>query len=130
MIIEHFGGKNTCGNLEDLENILRFRTDKGLNEFWIWISEEIENPCMAMLVKNDYAYLHFFPEEGHPGFQSVGQDTDLDEDGDSTFYTGSDSGEEVSVPNYAVLPFQMAVNAVKEFFETKEMPQSVDWEEL
>lgn len=127
MIIEHFGGKNTCDNLEELERVLSFRTEKGVNEFWLNLPTEY--PCMNLVVKNNYASLLYIPEDGHPGFISIGHDTDLDEYETSTFYTNTDQ-EEISVANYTILPFSIALNAVKEFFETKEMPKLIEWEEL
>ena len=78
MKISHFGGISECKSIEDFESILNVRYGSVVNEFWI--SDEEEMPCLAILVNNDFASLTYFPEDGHPGFQSVGMDTDLELD--------------------------------------------------
>ena len=53
----------------------------------------------------------------------------LDEDGISIFYTNTDS-EEIEVANYSIIEIEDAVSAVKEFFETQQLPKCIEWEEL
>lgn len=127
MIIEHFEGKTECNSLDNIDDILTRRTYKGVNEFIIHGEQEF--PYMVVLVNNNYAYLHFYKEEDDPGFRSIGGDTDLEKDGDSIFYTNTDN-EEVSIENVSVVPFSNALMAVKQFFETRDMPKCIEWEEL
>ncbi|WP_277408695.1 Imm1 family immunity protein [Lacrimispora xylanisolvens] len=127
MIIEHFEGKNECNSLDNIEDILTQRTHKGVNEFIIHGEQEF--PYMVVLVNNNYAYLHFYKEDDDPGFRSIGGDTDLENDGDSIFYTNTDN-EEVSIENVSVVPFSNALTAVKQFFETRDMPKCIEWDEL
>lgn len=127
MIIEHFEGKNECNSLDNIDDILTRRTHKGVNEFIIHGEQEF--PYMVVLVNNNYAYLHFYKEDDDPGFRSIGGDTDLEKDGDSIFYTNTDN-EEVSIENVSVVPFSNALMAVKQFFETRDMPKCIEWDEL
>jgi len=128
MIIEHFGGKAICDNIKDVENVLNYRTEKGVNEFWIY--GETKYPLLGLLVNKGTAYLHYFVNEGEPGFQSIGNDNlELDENENSIFYTNTDT-EEVSIPNYSIITFTSALKAVKEFFETNDMPQCIEWDEM
>jgi hypothetical protein len=60
------------------------------------------------MVNNDYAYLHYFPKDGHSGFQSIGMDPDLILDEMSIFYTGT-IYQEIEVTNEAVVPFPIAL---------------------
>lgn len=127
MIIEHFEGKNECNSLENIDDILTRRTHKGVNEFIINGKQKF--PYMVVLVNDNYAYLHFYKEDDDPGFRSIGGDTDLEKDGDSIFYTNTDN-EEVTIENVSVVPFSNALMAVKQFFETSDMPRCIEWDEL
>lgn len=127
MLVEHFMGKKECKSIEELEEVLEVRTKKNVNEFII--SSESYFPYMVMSVKNDYACLNYFWEDNNPGYSSIGDGTDLDEDGISIFYTNTDE-EEIEVANYSIMSVSKAVMAVKEFFETGTLPKCIEWEEL
>ncbi|WP_324822877.1 Imm1 family immunity protein [Sinanaerobacter sp. ZZT-01] len=127
MRIEHFEGKNECNHVDDIEEILIRRTDKGVNEFII--RGEHEFPYMAVLVNHDYAYLHYYKADDSPGFRSIGGNINLEKEKDIIFYTNTDQ-EEVSIETVSVLPSSSAVQAVKQFFETCHMPKCIEWEEL
>lgn len=124
MVIEHFGDKKICNNFQDIEQELQFRTQKGVNEFIIY--EEESFPCLVILVNADTAYLHYYEEEDDPGFRSIGNEN---EKGKSIFYTNTDK-EEVVIENMSIVSFSLAVMAAKEFYETKERPTCVEWDEL
>ena len=127
MKIEHFGGFIECNEIKEFESILNIRYGKGANEFWIY--GENRYPCLSIMVNCEYAYLHFFPEHKHPGFQSIGMNTDLPEGEMSIFYTNT-IDEEIEIINDAVIPFSTAVTAAKEFFITSELPKCIEWFEL
>ncbi len=126
MTVEHFMGKALCTNYEELENVLKIRTEKGVNEFVI--SGEEYYPFIMMAVKDDYATITYF-EKDDTSFVSIGGNTDLGEDGISIFYTNTDE-EEIEVENCSVIPFSKAVMVIKEFFETMRLPECIEWEEL
>ena len=37
-----------------------------MNEFWI--SNEMDYPCLCVSVNGEYAHVHYFNEEGDPGY--------------------------------------------------------------
>lgn len=125
MVIAHFGGKKICNNIKDIEQELQFRTQKGVNEFILYYEEE-SFPYLVILANKDSAYLHYFKEEDDPGFRSIGNEN---EKGESIFYTNTDK-EEVVIENMSIVNFSLAVMAAKEFYETKERPKCVKWDEL
>jgi hypothetical protein len=127
MKVSHFGGTVFCATIEDQATILNIRFGTGVNEYWI--SGEDDNPCLAILVKDDYANLTFFPEDGHPGFQSVGMGTDLNMEEITVFNTNTPN-EEMEVNNDSIVPFTMALEAAKEFFASLTMPTCLEWIEL
>ena len=127
MKVSHFCGITDCNTVEELESVLSIRCGDGVNEFWISGDKDI--PCLAVLVNNDYANLTYFPEDGHPGYQSIGMDTDLRPEGTTIFYTNTQD-EEIEVYNDTVVPFAKALEAVKEYFITSTIPSCIKWREL
>ena len=127
MLVEHFLGKKECSNFEEMREVLDERTEKGVNEFIISTNEPF--PYMVMAVKERYACLSYFREDDDPGYSSVNNTPILDADEISIFYTNTDS-EEIEVANYSIIEIKDAVSAVKEFFETQQLPKCIEWEEL
>ena len=127
LVVEHFGGTVECKTIGELEKILEIRYGTGVNEYWIYGKEK--NPCLAVLVNNKYATLTYFPEEEHPGYQSVGKDTDLDFDEYTIFYVNTPT-EEMEVHNFSVISFSKALEATKEFFLSLSIPNCLEWDEL
>ena len=64
-----------------------------------------------------------------PGYVSIGNNNGLDEMGDMIFYTAL-GDKTFLVPNYSVVMFEEAKQAAVEFFKTKKLPKSIEWEEL
>lgn len=124
MKISHFGGIVECKTIEDLGNVLNMRYGDGVNEFWI--SGKEDDPCLAVLVNKDHANITYFSEDGDIGLQSAGMDTNLDPNGMTIFYTNTPD-EEIEVSNSAVIPFSKAIGVIKEFFETMDLPKSIEW---
>jgi hypothetical protein len=127
VLVEHFLGKAVCTNDEELESILKVRTEKGVNEFII--SSKEYYPFIIMSVKNDYAVISYFDKEDESSFVSIGGDTNLEQDGITIFYTNTEK-EEIAVENGFILPFSRATKVIKEFFETMRLPKCIEWEEL
>ena len=127
MKVSHFGGIVDCETINSMLSILNLRYGKGVNEFWIYGEDRF--PCLAILVNNDYANLTYFPEDGHPGFQSIAMDTDLNMKDISIFYTNTPD-EEIEIDNDAIVPFSRAVEATKEFFTSLSLPTCLKWLEL
>lgn len=128
MIIEHFMGKEICKNINEIPEILKKQTSKGVNEFWISINGDY--PVLSVLTNQNYAYVHFFEEEGEPGLQIISDvDLGLDLDGESVFYTNTDT-EEVNIENSCVVDIKRAIEIVHEFGVTHQLPKCIAWEEL
>lgn len=128
MIIEHFIGKDICNNFNEIPKILMKQTHNGVNEFWISIDQNY--PVICVLTNQNYAYVHFFEEEGETGLQIVSDvDTGLDLEGMSIFYTNTDM-EEVNIQNSSVVDIKKAVEIVREFWTTHQLPQCIKWEKL
>lgn len=130
MFVEDFYGSEICNTIEELSKIMQRRDNRGYNEFWICIDEEEMYPCIVISVFNEIAYLHYFEDEGEAGWSSVTkQSNGLDEEGMTKFYTNS-GAEEIMIENRAVVTVDKAVEVVAEFFNTEEMPNCIEWEEL
>lgn len=129
MYIEDFIKGEAFDETEQILEIMQRRNDEGFNEFWISADEEEMYPCLVVSVNHDLAYLHYFEEEGEAGWRAVSEGPNgLEEDKTTTFYTNG--SEEILIENCAVVTFDQAVKAVIEFFNTEEMPECMEWEEL
>ena len=126
MHADDFGGQHEIGTSDELRAILQAKYDGSYNEIWLG---DPEGKSMAISVKDELCYLHYFPGGGHPGFHSVGDIVDP-EDGMTIFRTGN-ALEEQEIMNDAIVPFANAVAAAEEFFaDPTKLPQAVAWEEL
>lgn len=89
----------------------------------IWVSREGEQyPCLSILVKGGFACVHYFEEEEGDVWQSCGE---IDQK--IVFLAGGESWE---APAYVVIPLEMAMDCMGEFFDTMERPKCVTWGEL
>jgi hypothetical protein len=113
---------------ESVEEILLKRHTKGVNAFWLY-HEPRKKPLLLILVKNQLANLHYFPDEEHPGFASVGDMRSLPADDFTLFYMRSPKEEE-HISNDLIVPFADALVAAKEFLVSTELPPSIEWFEL
>lgn len=127
MLVQHFLGEKKCNTCEELENELVLKNEKGVNEFVLSFDEEF--PYVYMNVNREYATLNYYYKDNDPGYVSIGNNNGLDETEDMIFYT--DLGNKTFLaPNYSVVMFEEAKQAAVEFFKTKKLPQSIEWEEL
>jgi hypothetical protein len=111
--------KDTVGEL------LLKRYSKGVNAFWLY-HEPRKKPLLLILVKNQLANLHYFADEEHPGFASVGDMSSLLPDGFTLFYMRSPEEEEY-ISNDLVVPFTDALAAAEEFLVSTDLPPSIEW---
>jgi len=124
MKIEHFGGAREIADGAALDGVLAARYGDDANEYWLYGAASY--PCLAICVRGSSAYLHFFPEENHPGFASLGEGT---AEGISRFFSNAPT-ETIEVPANAVVPFEAARTAAQEFFRSGSLPRSLRWTEL
>lgn len=87
----------------------------------IWINGKEEYPCLSILVKGNYACLHYFECEGNM-WQSFGKHTE-----EITFLAGGIPWE---APANTVIPVEDAVLCMEAFFNTMQRPDCIEWQEL
>lgn len=128
MKFEHFLGTDICDKADDIREIMKKQDVKNTNEFWISI--ETPFPCLGVLTNKSLAYVHYFDEDGSPGFRALSNcDLGLDEDETTTFYSNGGS-EIMEVENECVITIEKAIEIVEEFFAAKKMPMCIEWDEL
>jgi hypothetical protein len=79
-----------------------------------------------VLVNQELANVHYFPEARHPGYQSAQTVPALEHGGGRDFYIDHPS-ERVFIVNEAIIFFEDALRAAKEFLRTSQRPESLDW---
>ncbi len=117
-----------ASNETDVERILLKRYGEDVNAFWIY-HEPREKPLLLILVNNKIANLHYFPDDDHPGFHSIGKMPSLPVDRSTVFFMNG-LKEREEVPNDAIVPFADAMTAAKEFLVSTRLPPSIKWFEL
>lgn len=92
-------------NVKELVAALASRDDKGGALFYITPDNQ-RYPSLAIRVAKDYADVHYFPYDGHPGFRCLGGQG-LPEDGWTSFvYQGCDPGTGEKTPNEFIVRFE------------------------
>jgi hypothetical protein len=96
-----------------------------------WLSgEDAQYPCLAIRVSGDAADVHYFPKEGHRGFQCLGGER-LPKDGYTTLvYEGSDPRDGEDTPNSFIVPVKTAHSIARVFLSSDQMSDAVSWFEL
>lgn len=126
MKIKHFGGNEYAKNISELLEILQKRYGNDVNEFWI-SDDTQDNPCLAILVNKELANLTYFPDEESLGFQSVGCQTNPNNEY-CIFYTNTPE-EEIEIGIDSIIPVNIAFEAAKQFFDNRKMPDNIEWTE-
>lgn len=122
--VEHFGGSVEVTDPTALDEVLRTRFANDANEYWLCGDERY--PVLAINVRGSSAMIHFFPEDGHAGFGSIGDESAA---GVETFYTNT-ATEELEIWARAVVDFEQARLAALEFMRSGSIPTVIDWYEL
>ncbi|MES2951453.1 MAG: hypothetical protein V4858_23220 [Pseudomonadota bacterium] len=122
MLVRIFDCETQPETLTDLRGVLSARNGS-VASFWLVDSE---GPCLAVMVKNEVACVHYFPNREHPGFYSVGPT----EDWENHVSFVADNHESTPVPVAMVIPWAKAETAAEEFFQAKGKPVSLEWREL
>jgi hypothetical protein len=126
--VQDFESVTTANSVEQLEEALQKRYRDGVNSFWLSHDAETK-PSISMLMKSDLAYLHYFPNDSHPGFASVGTVSELPQHKATTFFLDSpDQAQEIL--NSSIVPLSKALEVAKEFFASKDLPGHIKWSEL
>jgi Immunity protein Imm1 len=112
----------------EVDAALKRRARGDYNAFWLSHLPN-EYPVLHIAVNGEVSYVHFFPGEGHPGFQSVAPAQPTPDDVHTSFLMTA-LGDEMQVPSTSVVPFIVAVNASNEFARSRKLPDCVTWIEL
>lgn len=125
----HFGGKELCVTWDEVAHTLEQTVD-GVNEFFI-VADHTMFPYLTVLVRGDHAHVYCVPNEADGGLLAFSDvtPTDLPPNGISIFYTNTPT-EEIQICNDYVIPKALARMVVKDFVETGEMSDRVEWDEL
>ncbi len=91
------------------------------NEIWC-AAEEGGFPCLSILVKGEQAVVNYFAEEGGDMAASFGEE---DAEGTIDF-----CGGQYEIAAYQVIPAADAMKCALMFFQSQEIPDCIDWEEL
>jgi hypothetical protein len=125
--IQDFESTRNAKDVNELERALRSRHGDA-NSFWLSHGEETK-PALSILVRGDLAYLHYFPNDSHPGFASIGTVRELKPDHTTTFFLDTPDQEQ-EIMNNSIVSFSEAVQAAKAFFISKDLPAAIRWVEL
>jgi hypothetical protein len=128
MRIQDFERVYDANASDEIDSAMAKRYGSGVNAFWLSHGSS-KYPSILILVNGDLASLHYFPEEGHPGFRSVGTVQGLEPGGTTAFFMNNVK-EEQPILNDSIVPLSTALKAAKEFSASTELPHSVEWFEL
>ena len=126
MKVADINGVEQVNNVDDLQTVLARRCETGFNSFWLSHGDE-EYPALSLMVKGELAALSYIPKEFDAGFSSVGTLPHLNAGETTTFSISKHRADDVDVSNDAELPFSVALQAAKDFFHSRDLPQSVEW---
>lgn len=121
---EHFFGASVVHTKNEVRRLLANRRTGGFDE--IWLTGPTNFPNLVVAIGPPGAALHYFPEDGHPGWQSVGTP---DAPGSVEFRTNTPE-EKNEIAASAVVSTDMAARAMEQFLEDASLPDCVSWHEL
>lgn len=121
MHIANNSGDFDCESKQEIENMVRKSARKPCDD--IWMNGVDEYPCLAILVKGNYACVHYFLNNTGDMWQSVG---DCQED--VTFETGD--GNPAFAPFGATISLEKAMECMCSFFDNLQKPECIEWREL
>ena len=126
MIIYEFTGKTECHNSNELREVLKHRSKNNSNEFELRL--DLEYPFLTILVKDEYACVHYFKDANDCGHFAYIGDNGL-EDEYVIFNMGSEDFQ-TEISKDLVIPIEQAYIAALDFFYTNEMSKMMQWLEL
>ena len=127
MKVYDFYGEYNCKSEDELLKALKVRSKNSSNEFEL--RNDAEYPFMTILIKEDYACVHYFKDEQDVGRYAFSRDSVQIEDEYITFNMGSEDME-TEVSNKMVISVEKAYTVAKDFFNTSQMSSDVEWYQL
>jgi len=127
MRIEDYDTIHDTKDPKQIARILHRRFGNRYNSFMLSHGAE-KHPAINLLVNGDLAYLCYWPNEEHAGFNSIGGREGLNPDGQTAFFLSEHTLHEM--PNVYVISFSDALTVAQEFAVSRGLPKSIQWEEL
>lgn len=85
----------------------------------IWLNGDHDYPCLAILVNGNKTCIHYFLDSNGNMLQSIGY-------GNTDVAFGT-NGEKTIMPANAVISLDKAIECAKQFFDTGERPNCIEW---
>lgn len=120
MYIANCNGDFECHSWQELENIMKKCSLKPFDD--IWINKDVDYPCLAILINENYACVHYFLNDAGDMWQSVGYG-----DKDVVFVSNGDKSD---MPADCVISLDKAIECAKEFYHTLDRPSCIEWRRL
>jgi hypothetical protein len=89
-------------------------------------------PWLAVLINGSVAYIHYFPTEGHAGFQSVAVPAPTGDSQQTVHFlqAGDCEADGFDMPAYTTVAADLGLAAARQFLHTRSLPKCIRWEEL
>ncbi len=120
MHIANGNGDFECHSWMELENFIRNSASNPFDD--IWLSKNTDYPCLAILINGTFACVHYFLNDRGDMWQSVGYG-----DVDVTFVS---NGDRTALPADCVILLDKAIECAKQFYDTPDKPDCIEWREL
>lgn len=126
-MVQSLTGSHQVATLGELDAVLAMRVN-GANSFWIaraggsW-------PVLAVLVNAVGAFVEYFPAEGDAGFASQRRAAPISREA-VRFSISKHPADDLFIQPDAVVAWEDAVAAAREFFQTGTLPGCLAWERL
>ena len=114
-------GDVTCNSKEEIAEIIKCGSALPEGDE-IWLGGDDEYPCLTLLVKGQYACVHYFLNQDGDIWQSYS-----DFDREVTFLAG---GDEWTAPEDTIVSLEDALKCMEEFFDSMKRPECIEWQEL
>ena len=131
MEVDTISGRIHVHNQQQLAAAFRERRQGAFAAFDLFLPQPY--PWLSVLINGSLAYLHYFPAEGHPGFQSWASAAPASAATDQTVHFLQSSGSEADsfdLPRSTVVPAELALLAAQQFFGAPGLPTCIPWREL
>jgi len=129
MKVHDFGGTHKVQSIAELEQRLGVRFNDEQNGFGI-SPDSSKYPRLFIYVKGDLAVIYYHRGDDRAGYVSVGGKMNLDPKEMTNFSIHRSDSDSIDVFNDSIVPFSEALEVAKEFFQSQELPRSIEWFEL
>src|SRR5262245_52179641 len=99
---------------------LAWRDERGGAMLWL-TPDNARYPALALRISGDVADVHYFPQDGHPGFRCLGGDRQPAGGVTRLVYQGADPATGEDTPNEFIVPVELAGEVAAEFFQSQQM---------